>query len=480
MSDQQENKTTNNRGADKKKQGWSRLKKVLVIVVVVILVAAAAAVVYGLAFIEEVKEPQRVLLDDAEFEEEYDVNELFPDHIVNIALIGFDRGWNREKMGEYLFRPDMLAVFSINFAEDSISVVRIPRDSYVPIYNRGGGYDKINHSFYYGYRSGESDDPDADGMRYTLQTVSNVLGGIPIHYYASVDMYSIVALVDAVGGIYYEVEEPIYDKYWNVGELLVPEGPQVMDGKTYLRYLQYRDSSSGEDLGRIDRQMNLLKETIIYLKKEGKLNDIPTIYRIYKDYVETDLSYKQITALAYYARDLDIGDENFNFYTVPGYGAMKDGIWLQVIEQDARVQIIKEVFGIDVEPWPHIEIKDSPEYLAEQERLRLEEEYGEFYRPVEDEESGAEEEEVNLDEEEAVMVSVPELRGLTVDEARMKLQDLGLAPGGIEERDYEILEKGLVIYSDPPFGKRVPPGTVIGIVVSKGPESQDNSDTGGN
>ncbi|OPL12332.1 MAG: hypothetical protein AVO34_07430 [Firmicutes bacterium ML8_F2] len=477
MSDKKKNGTANNQVLDKKKRGWSRLKKALLISAAVILVAATAVVGYGLAFIEEVKEPQRVLLDDAEFAEEYDVNELFPNHIVNIALIGFDRGWNRENMGEYLFRPDMLAVFSINFDEDSISVVRIPRDSYVPIYNRGGAYEKINHSFYFGYRSGESEDPDADGIRYTLQTVSNVLGDIPIHYYASVDMYSIVALVDAVGGIYYEVEEPIYDKYWNVGELLVPEGPQIMDGKTYLRYLQYRDGSTGGDIGRIDRQMNLLKETIIYLKEEGKLTDVPTIYRIYKDYVETDLSYKQIAALAYYARDLEIGDDNFDFYTIPGDGAMKDGRWLQIIRQNERVQIIKEVFGIDVETWPPIEIKDSPEYLAEQEKRRREEELGELYHPFDNEEQDVEEE-VTLEEDEAALIRIPEIRGLTVGEARSLLEDVGLDPGEIEESYYEVLEKGLVIYSDPPSGKNVPTGTVINLVVSKGPESHDSSDGG--
>jgi len=483
MSGKQRDETAGQKPGNEKTKNRSRLKKVLLILALVIVVAVAAAVGYGFAFYEEVKEPQRVLLAEAETEEIYDVNELFPDHIVNIALVGFDRGWNREKMGEYLFRPDMLAVFSINFAEDTVSVVRIPRDSYVPIYNRHGAYEKINHSYYFGYRSGESDDPHADGIRYTLQTVSNVLGGIPIHFYASVDMYSIVALVDAVGGIYYEVEEPIYDKYWNVGALLVPEGPQIMDGKTYLRYLQYRDGSSGGDIGRIDRQMNLLKETIIYLKEGGKLTNIPTIYRIYKDYVETDLSYKQIAALAFYARDLEIGDENFNFYTIPGDGAMKDGRWLQVVSQKDRVQIIKRVFGIDVEPWPYIEIKDSPEYLAEQERLRLEEEYGEFYRPFDREESDLDEEGGEKEgepEEERDMVIIPELRGLTVDEARARLEEIGLVAGGTGERYYEILPEGLVIYSDPLPGKRVPQGTAVTLIISKGPEQDGGSDDGGN
>ncbi|HED24758.1 MAG TPA: PASTA domain-containing protein, partial [Firmicutes bacterium] len=200
-------------------------------------------------------------------------------------------------------------------------------------------------------------------------------------------------------------------------------------------------------------------------------------------YVETDLSYKQIAALAFYARDLEIGDENFNFYTIPGDGAMKDGRWLQVVSQKDRVQIIKRVFGIDVEPWPYIEIKDSPEYLAEQERLRLEEEYGEFYRPFDREESDLDEEGGEKEgepEEERDMVIIPELRGLTVDEARARLEEIGLVAGGTGERYYEILPEGLVIYSDPLPGKRVPQGTAVTLIISKGPEQDGGSDDGGN
>ena len=382
---------------DKVRSGSS--KKVILIAAGVLVLLLLAAGTYVLAFYNQIQEPQRMLLEEVIFEEEYAISEVFPGHIVNIGLMGFDRGWNRENMGEDLFRPDMLAVLSINFDTDQISVVRIPRDSYVPIHGMGGIHDKINHSFYYGYQFGKGEDSDADGIRYTLQTVSNALGGIPLHYYISVDMYSIIELVDALGGVYYDVEETIYDEYWNVGAVLVPEGPQVMDGKTFLRYLQYREDKTNQDIGRIDRQMNLLKETFYYLREQGRITDLPATYRIYKDYVETDLSYKQIAALAYYARDLNVSDSNLHFYTVPGGGQMKDGIWYQVINENERVRIIKEVFGIDAEPWPSLVLEDSPEYLEEQERLRLEEELAESEQTEELAESEQPEELLETDEQ---------------------------------------------------------------------------------
>ncbi|MBW6464671.1 MAG: LCP family protein [Firmicutes bacterium] len=455
------------------KEGLTSSKRTLLIIGGVILLLVLAMGTYVLAFFSQVQETQRVLLDDVVFEEEFDVGEVFPDHIVNIALLGFDRGWNREALGEYLFRPDMLAVMSLNLDEDTIAVVRIPRDSYVPIFEKGGFHDKINHSYYFGYRSGNSDDPHADGIRSTLQTVSNVLGGIPIHYYVSVDMYSIIELVDAMGGIYYESEQEIIDKHWEVGRVLVPKGPQMMDGKTYLRYLQYRDNETNQDYGRIDRQMNLLKETFIYLRQQGKITDIPTTYRIYKDYVETDLTYKQIAALAYYARDFDIEGENLKFFTIQGDGQMKDGIWYQVLFQNHRVQIIKDVFGIDAQPWPPIILVDSPEYLEEQERKRREEELG----IVDDQLGalpGAEENEDGENSLEIIFqqpVLIPDMHGMTVDEARTLLEEKGFILGDIIERTYNLVEADLVIYSQPLPGIPMAPGSVINLVVSTGPDS---------
>jgi polyisoprenyl-teichoic acid--peptidoglycan teichoic acid transferase len=486
-NDRETENSPNNRGDESKSRApLSRTKKVLLIAAGILFLLLAAAGTYAFAFYNQIQETQRVLLDTGTIsnEEEYDVSEVFPDHIVNIALLGFDRGWNREALGEYLFRPDMLAVLSIDFESDEISVVRIPRDSYVPIYGRGGFHDKINHSFYYGYRYGDGEDEEAEGIRYTLMTVSNVLGGIPIHYYVSVDMYSIIALVDAMGGVYYEVETEIIDKHWIVGRVLVPEGPQIMDGKTFLRFLQYRDDETHQDYGRIDRQMDLLKETFYYLREQGRITDIPATYRIYKDYVETDLTYKQIAALAYYARDINMTDENLHFYTVTGRGAMKDGIWYQVIDQSRRLEIIREMFGFDADRWPPIVLVDSPEYLAEQERLRQEEEFGTSFNSGEAEgglgfnfKFRDQDEDEDLTEETDVrsnMAVIPEVRGMSVDEARARLQSAGFNVGSVRSKYYDYLAAGRVIQAEPLSGSMVLRGETINLVVSDGPEPDED------
>ncbi len=445
-------------------------KKALLIIAAVLFMLMAIAGSYVFSFFNQIREPQRILLDEVVFEELYDVSEEFSEHILNIGLLGFDRGWNREQKGEYLFRPDMQAVISINFDTDKIAVVRLTRDSYVPIHGAGGLHDKINHSYYYGYIR-KSEDKHAAGIQNTLKTISDVLGNIPIHYYISVDMYSIIELVDAFGGIYYEVDETIYDRHWNVGAVLVPEGPQIMDGKTYLRFLQYRDDKTNQDYGRIDRQMDLLKHTFIYLKEKGRITDIPSVYRIYKDYVETDLSYTQVAALAYYARDFNIDDEHLKFFTIQGDGQMKDGIWYQVLFQDNRINTIKEVFGLDVPPWPPIILEDSPEYVEEQRLKKLAEEGMLIENLIGDEPDQAETDGTGPAGEPPKSIPVPDLTGMTVDEARSRLESVDLLVGGIEERYYSFIEKGRVIFSFPFTGSTVYAGATIDLIVSLGPET---------
>jgi polyisoprenyl-teichoic acid--peptidoglycan teichoic acid transferase len=462
--------TEQQRSKEKRMAGTT--KKALLIIAAVIILLLVITGSYVFAFFNQVREPQRILLDDVVFEEKYNVSEEFSEHILNIGLLGFDRGWNRENLGQYLFRPDMQAVISINFDTNQIAVVRIPRDSYVPIHGTGGFHDKINHSYYYGYIR-KSEDNHNEGIQNTLKTMSYVLGDIPIHYYISVDMYSIVELVDAFGGIYYEVEETIYDHHWNVGAVLVPEGPQIMDGKTYLRFLQYRDDKTNQDYGRIDRQMDLLKHTFIYLKEKGKITDIPATYRIYKDYVETDLSYTQIAALAYYARDFSIDDDHLKFFTIQGDGQMKDGIWYQVIFQRDRLNIIKEVFNLDVAPWPPIVLEDSPEYLEEQRLKKLEEEGLIIENPFDDDQEETEDEESESGTDSTGVILVPDLTGLAIDAAKARLESAGLKVGAIEERYYNFMENGHVVFSAPLPGNSVYAGTAVDLVVSLGPETAD-------
>jgi len=92
-------------------------KKALLIIAAVLILLLVITGSYVFAFFNQVREPQRILLEEVVFEEKYNVSEEFSEHILNIGLLGFDRGWNREQSGEYLFRPDMQAVVSMGLED---------------------------------------------------------------------------------------------------------------------------------------------------------------------------------------------------------------------------------------------------------------------------------------------------------------------------------------------------------------------------
>ena len=66
--------------------------------------------------------------------------------------------------------------------------------------------------------------------------------------------------------------------------------------------------------------------------------------------------------------------------------------------------------------------------------------------------------------------AVPKLTGLTVDEANAALTEAKLAPGTTTDEYDPIIAVGKVVSSNPPEGEQLKPGTVVDLVVSKGPK----------
>jgi beta-lactam-binding protein with PASTA domain len=63
---------------------------------------------------------------------------------------------------------------------------------------------------------------------------------------------------------------------------------------------------------------------------------------------------------------------------------------------------------------------------------------------------------------------LPQLKGLTVDEAQDRIFETKLAFGKVVEQFSETVEKGIVIASDPKAGTTLRPGAIVDLVVSKG------------
>ena len=119
-------------------------------------------------------------------------------------------------------------------------LLSLPRDSWVSV--PGNGNAKLNAAYAWG------------GAPLLIQTIEENTG-IRIDGYLEVGFLGVVEAVDAVGGIEVCLDEPIQDRD---SHLDLPAGCQNLDGKTALGYVRMRKADPRGDVGRMERQREVI------------------------------------------------------------------------------------------------------------------------------------------------------------------------------------------------------------------------------
>ncbi len=220
---------------------------------------------------------------------------------VNVLLLGSDRRPGRA------FRTDTILILSIHPRARGAALISVPRDLYV--YLPGFNMQRINAALplgdNYGYPGGGVQ-MLTDAIRYNL--------GLPIHYYAQVEMDGFRAIVDRLDGIDVHVtcsytdwrlEEPDLDpEQENNWELYtVPAGVVHMDGDYALWYARARSRSS--DFDRARRQQEVLRAIHRRALRLGILPELPSLYNELIDSVSTNMSLTDMLRLAPLAARID-------------------------------------------------------------------------------------------------------------------------------------------------------------------------------
>lgn len=157
-----------------------------------------------------------------------EMEEVFgTDNRVNVLLLGLNH-----KMA------DTIMVASFHTEEKTIDLISVPRDTY---YERSefksSSTQKINSIY---------NTEKEDGMKKLAKAVSDVLQGMPLHYYMAVDYQGVGNIVDAMGGVEFHV--PFHMKYSDPTDdpplyIDVEEGLQVLDGENVMEFLRFRKSN---------------------------------------------------------------------------------------------------------------------------------------------------------------------------------------------------------------------------------------------
>ena len=200
-------------------------------------------------------------------------------------------------------------------------MLAVPRDTLVDI--PGVGKDKINAAFANG------------GPELTVETLEN-LTGLRLNDYVVVNFGGVEEIVDAMGGITLEVDNPI-----RVGidgrRVFIPAGTQKLNGLEALAYVRYRGGPTA-DIGRIGRQQKFLRELASESTSLAKLPRLPaTAAAIWRN-IDTNMNPLQAARFA--IRTRLSGIEGAELY--PGTPQYIGGISYWVPDKEAGDKVVSK------------------------------------------------------------------------------------------------------------------------------------------
>lgn len=197
----------------------------------------------------------------------------------------------------------------------------------------------------------------------TLAAV-NELTGLDIKYYVVVKTEALIKLVDAIGGVKFNV--PMRMKYTDTSQNLVidlEEGEQLIDGNKAEQLLRFRhnDYQKGvgmtsypseygdNDFGRMRTQRDFIIATLKQTLKPSNIFKIEQILEIANENVDTNLELSFVKDYIPYAVELDT--ENITSATLPGTTpdvSTTNGVSVFVADKKASKELIQSMFYADV------------------------------------------------------------------------------------------------------------------------------------
>lgn len=246
---------------------------------------------------------------------------------INILLIGSDvRSGENGAIGGVVggMRSDTTIIMHISADRSRIDFLSIPRDSRVAVPDctlfsgkiARGWTGKFNIAFANGGREGDA----AAGAACTMKTITTLTGiTFPGNHYAVVDFVGFEQMINAVHGVPMCITSDINS---NKAKLHLKAGPQVLDGKQALAWARARYGiGDGTDLGRIDRQQELLNNLARKVLGMNMLTNVSEATSFVKSAAQSLTmdpqlgNLKYLLGLGYSLRN--ISTSNINFMTVP-------------------------------------------------------------------------------------------------------------------------------------------------------------------
>lgn len=256
-----------------------------------------------------------------------------------ILMVGVDQAAGEENNEDFT-RTDTIMLMKANVKDGTIKLLSIPRDSRVLVRNT---YDKVNHAHAFG------------GIELTLQSLRNFLG-LDIDYYAQVNYQALVNIVDAIGGVDYEVPEGVEIKKWTLD---IKPGMNHFDGTDTMWYLRTRHIYNNGDIGRVEAQQDFIKAMVDQAVLKSKQMNLMTVISSYIKYVKTNLPMPIIMDLVKNINNFS--SDKVETFIVPGNEATINRTSYYIPDERGTWDIVDEEFAdFKLKKWTE-EVSGLPE-----------------------------------------------------------------------------------------------------------------------
>jgi len=195
-----------------------------------------------------------------------------PEYVKTFLLLGLDKRPNTNDKG----RTDVIMLILMNDKTKKISMVSIPRDTYVEIAGKNKK-SKINSAY-------------GSGIGTSIATVENFTG-VPIDQYVLFNFNGFVTAVDETGGLRLNVDQSTAEKInKQFPEIHLPYGDnKMLNGTQALYFSRFRHDNKG-DFGRNDRQQEVFKAFLDQSKNIRSPLKINNLIDVLGDDVRTDIN----------------------------------------------------------------------------------------------------------------------------------------------------------------------------------------------
>ena len=277
-----------------------------------------------------------------------------------VLVMGVDSAKDGLKANQ-AFNGDTLMLITFNPNTLTATMFSLPRDLYVPIACNHNKYAKINSSAAY-------------GSSCVIKTVQQ-LTDIDIDYYVKINFTGVVQLIDALGGVTVDVEEPDFQfnnridckgmvceqnskRQFGSEIIYVPTGKQKLNGEQALAYARNRHQFAIGDIARNQHQQQVIEAMAHEVKNINSITEFQNLLETVSNNIETNMTPEQMMSFYSVGKDMLINSSGnslsikktyLSYYSLPVWQPRAERYTSALGYYPESLEAIKKLMKVNLE-----------------------------------------------------------------------------------------------------------------------------------